>query len=319
MQKNVVKGNDNVQTNLVKYQLKDFPHANQRGAISGRILVFDKYNNKELMPTKSAYVGLASLENLGSWQEKTKVRNNNSNAPRPDFTTKQISKDNAIARQRIHGDSYGELIRHYISQICWTGVLCCTMLSSSPLFGKTSATTCTCWLPTNGGAGGTSMKNIQYNFIVPSKGNINIFPSTPPPRGSFSHVISPAPFISVLEEMGFEPMIQSSYNVLDTIFSEILNNMEIDIVATGMKTKTDTLIAKKAREGVMKFLLMNHLFNCPIYDQGGECDLQDQSMACCSDQGQSTKLKRSVVDKSLSPFVKVVMTRCIQCRRFVSS
>ncbi|KAL2520841.1 Rhamnogalacturonan endolyase [Forsythia ovata] len=54
------------------------------------------------MPTKLAYVGLASLENLGSWQEKTKVRINNSNAPRPDFTTKHIGKDNAIARQQIH-------------------------------------------------------------------------------------------------------------------------------------------------------------------------------------------------------------------------
>ncbi|KAL3719584.1 hypothetical protein ACJRO7_004540 [Eucalyptus globulus] len=80
----------------------------------------------------------------------------------------------------------------------------------------------------------------------------------------------------------------------------------------GMKIKTDPPIAKKAREGVMEFLLMNHPLDCPICDQGGECDLQDQSMAFGSDQGRFTELKRSVVHKNLGPLVKTVMTRCIQ-------
>ncbi|KAL6552031.1 hypothetical protein OROGR_008185 [Orobanche gracilis] len=85
----------------------------------------------------------------------------------------------------------------------------------------------------------------------------------------------------------------------------------------GMKIKTDTPLAKKAREGVMEFLLMNHPLDCPICDQGGECDLQDQSMAFGSDRGRFTEIKRSVVDKNLGPLVKTVMTRCIQCTRCV--
>jgi predicted molibdopterin-dependent oxidoreductase YjgC len=85
-----------------------------------------------------------------------------------------------------------------------------------------------------------------------------------------------------------------------------------------MKIKTDTPVAKKAREGVMEFLLMNHPLDCPICDQGGECDLQDQSMAFGSDRGRFTEVKRSVVDKNLGPLVKTVMTRCIQCTRFDS-
>lgn len=82
-----------------------------------------------------------------------------------------------------------------------------------------------------------------------------------------------------------------------------------------MKIKTDTPVAKKAREGVMEFLLMNHPLDCPICDQGGECDLQDQSMAFGADRGRFTETKRSVVDKNLGPLVKTVMTRCIQCTR----
>ncbi|GMY24730.1 NADH dehydrogenase [ubiquinone] iron-sulfur protein 1, mitochondrial-like [Fagus crenata] len=85
----------------------------------------------------------------------------------------------------------------------------------------------------------------------------------------------------------------------------------------GMKIKTDTPLARKAREGVMEFLLMNHPLDCPICDQGGECDLQDQSMAFGSDRGRLTEVKRSVVDKNLGPLVKTVMTRCIQCTRCV--
>lgn len=67
----------------------------------------------------------------------------------------------------------------------------------------------------------------------------------------------------------------------------------------------------------MEFLLMNHPLDCPICDQGGECDLQDQSMAFGSDRGRFTEMKRSVVDKNLGPLVKTVMTRCIQCTRCV--
>ncbi|KAH1129600.1 hypothetical protein J1N35_000978 [Gossypium stocksii] len=85
----------------------------------------------------------------------------------------------------------------------------------------------------------------------------------------------------------------------------------------GMKIKTDTPLAKKAREGVMEFLLMNHPLDYPICDQGGECDFQDQSMAFGSDRGRFTEMKRSVVDKNLGPLVKTVMTRCIQCTRCV--
>eukprot|EP00898_Chlorokybus_atmophyticus_P005067 jgi/Chlat1/5561/Chrsp369S05353 len=85
----------------------------------------------------------------------------------------------------------------------------------------------------------------------------------------------------------------------------------------GMKIKTGTPLVKKAREGVMEFLLLNHPLDCPICDQGGECDLQDQSMIYGSDRGRFTEYKRSVVDKNLGPLVKTVMTRCIHCTRCV--
>ena len=84
-----------------------------------------------------------------------------------------------------------------------------------------------------------------------------------------------------------------------------------------MKIKTDTPLAKKAREGVMEFLLMNHPLDCPICDQGGECDLQDQAMVFGSDRGRFIDTKRSVLDKNLGPLVKTIMTRCIQCTRSV--
>ncbi|BDA50547.1 NADH dehydrogenase [ubiquinone] iron-sulfur protein 1, mitochondrial [Coccomyxa sp. Obi] len=85
----------------------------------------------------------------------------------------------------------------------------------------------------------------------------------------------------------------------------------------GMNIKTDTPLVKKAREGVMEFLLINHPLDCPICDQGGECDLQDQSMHFGSDRGRFTEMKRSVQDKNLGPLVKTVMTRCIHCTRCV--
>lgn len=85
----------------------------------------------------------------------------------------------------------------------------------------------------------------------------------------------------------------------------------------GMNIKTDTPLVKKAREGVMEFLLANHPLDCPICDQGGECDLQDQAMVFGSDRSRFTEAKRSVQDKNLGPLVKTVMTRCIHCTRCV--
>jgi NADH-quinone oxidoreductase subunit G len=82
-----------------------------------------------------------------------------------------------------------------------------------------------------------------------------------------------------------------------------------------MNTKTP--LVKKAREGVMEFLLINHPLDCPICDQGGECDLQDQSMAYGSDGSRFAENKRAVEDKYIGPLVKTVMTRCIQCTRCV--
>ncbi|KAI8613123.1 NADH-quinone oxidoreductase [Chytriomyces sp. MP71] len=90
-------------------------------------------------------------------------------------------------------------------------------------------------------------------------------------------------------------------------------------VMPGMKIKTNTPIVKKAREGVMEFLLANHPLDCPVCDQGGECDLQDQSIRFGTDRSrlQSTDGKRAVEDKNFGPLVKTQMTRCIQCTRCV--
>ncbi|MBV9753800.1 MAG: NADH-quinone oxidoreductase subunit G, partial [Hyphomicrobiales bacterium] len=80
---------------------------------------------------------------------------------------------------------------------------------------------------------------------------------------------------------------------------------------------TKSAMVKKAREGVMEFLLINHPLDCPICDQGGECDLQDQSMGYGLDHSRYRERKRAVDDKYLGPLVKTVMTRCIQCTRCV--
>ena len=85
----------------------------------------------------------------------------------------------------------------------------------------------------------------------------------------------------------------------------------------GMRIKTNTPMVKKAREGVMEFLLLNHPLDCPICDQGGECDLQDQAMIYGSDRGRFVDYKRTVEDKNLGPLVKTAMTRCIHCTRCV--
>jgi NADH-quinone oxidoreductase subunit G len=88
-------------------------------------------------------------------------------------------------------------------------------------------------------------------------------------------------------------------------------------VADGMVIKTDTPVVKKARNGVMEFLLINHPLDCPICDQGGECDLQDQAMAYGFDRSRYRENKRAVKDKDFGPLVKTVMTRCIHCTRCV--
>ncbi|KAG0191897.1 hypothetical protein DFQ28_010683 [Apophysomyces sp. BC1034] len=90
-------------------------------------------------------------------------------------------------------------------------------------------------------------------------------------------------------------------------------------VMPGMKVKTNSPMVHKAREGVMEFLLYNHPLDCPICDQGGECDLQDQSMRYGSDRGrfQEPRGKRAVEDKNFGPLIKTEMTRCIQCTRCV--
>jgi NADH-quinone oxidoreductase subunit G len=87
--------------------------------------------------------------------------------------------------------------------------------------------------------------------------------------------------------------------------------------ADGMVIHTDTPMVKKARQGVMEFLLANHPLDCPICDQGGECDLQDQAMGYGFDRGRFAEAKRAVKDKNFGPLVKTVMTRCIHCTRCV--
>jgi len=92
-------------------------------------------------------------------------------------------------------------------------------------------------------------------------------------------------------------------------------------VMPGMNVLTQSNRSKIAREGVMEFLLVNHPLDCPICDQGGECDLQDQSMAFGSDRSRfrdnSFEGKRAVEDKNIGPLVKTIMTRCIHCTRCV--
>ncbi len=85
----------------------------------------------------------------------------------------------------------------------------------------------------------------------------------------------------------------------------------------GMVIHTNTERVKKAREGVMEFLLINHPLDCPICDQGGECDLQDQSMAFGGGDSRYDENKRAVEDKYMGPLISTTMTRCIHCMRCV--
>ena len=92
-------------------------------------------------------------------------------------------------------------------------------------------------------------------------------------------------------------------------------------VMKGWRVKTNSDLTRKAREGVMEFLLVNHPLDCPICDQGGECDLQDQSMAFGNDRSRFIDInfsgKRAVEDKDIGPLIKTVMTRCIHCTRCI--
>ena len=85
----------------------------------------------------------------------------------------------------------------------------------------------------------------------------------------------------------------------------------------GMKIKTNTEKVEKARKGVMEFLLANHPLDCPVCDQGGECDLQDQSLYYGFDKSRFKENKRKVKDKYMGPLIKTIMTRCIHCTRCV--
>ncbi len=87
--------------------------------------------------------------------------------------------------------------------------------------------------------------------------------------------------------------------------------------AEGMNIKTNTAFVEKARKGVMEFLLANHPLDCPVCDQGGECDLQDQSMYYGVDKSRFKENKRAVPEKNMGPLIKTQMTRCIHCTRCV--
>ena len=87
--------------------------------------------------------------------------------------------------------------------------------------------------------------------------------------------------------------------------------------AEGMNIKTNTEMVEKARKGVMEFLLANHPLDCPVCDQGGECDLQDQSLYYGFDKSRFSENKRAVQDKYMGPLIKTQMTRCIHCTRCV--
>jgi NADH-quinone oxidoreductase subunit G len=88
-------------------------------------------------------------------------------------------------------------------------------------------------------------------------------------------------------------------------------------VGDGMVIRTNTPTVEKARKGCMEFLLINHPLDCPICDQGGECDLQDQAMAYGFDRSRYQENKRAVKDKQMGPLIRTIMTRCIHCTRCI--
>merc|ERR1712146_23107 len=88
-------------------------------------------------------------------------------------------------------------------------------------------------------------------------------------------------------------------------------------IASNMRIFTNSPLIQKARENILEFLLINHPLDCPICDQGGECDLQDQTLAFGADRSRFFYRKRGVTDKNCGPLIKTVMTRCIHCTRCV--
>ncbi|MGE5267553.1 MAG: NADH-quinone oxidoreductase subunit NuoG [Deltaproteobacteria bacterium] len=97
----------------------------------------------------------------------------------------------------------------------------------------------------------------------------------------------------------------------------LVNDLPPNRDGSPKKVFTTSKVARKAREGVMEFLLLNHPLDCPICDQGGECDLQDQAMAFGLGGSRYEENKRAVEDKYIGPLIKTVMTRCIHCTRCV--
>ncbi len=97
----------------------------------------------------------------------------------------------------------------------------------------------------------------------------------------------------------------------------LVNDLPPNRDGSPKKVFTTSKVAQKAREGVMEFLLLNHPLDCPICDQGGECDLQDQAMAFGVGGSRYEENKRAVEDKYIGPLIKTVMTRCIHCTRCV--
>jgi NADH-quinone oxidoreductase subunit G len=97
----------------------------------------------------------------------------------------------------------------------------------------------------------------------------------------------------------------------------LVNDLPPNRDGSPKKVFTKSAVARKAREGVMEFLLLNHPLDCPICDQGGECDLQDQAMAFGLGGSRYEENKRAVEDKYIGPLIKTVMTRCIHCTRCV--
>lgn len=88
-------------------------------------------------------------------------------------------------------------------------------------------------------------------------------------------------------------------------------------ISPDIKIFTDSPLVKKSRESVIEFLLINHPLDCPICDQGGECDLQDQAIIFGSDRSRFFEKKRAVDDKNCGPLIKTVITRCIHCTRCI--
>jgi len=88
-------------------------------------------------------------------------------------------------------------------------------------------------------------------------------------------------------------------------------------VSKGRIIYTETPLVRKAREAVLEFLLLNHPLDCPICDQGSECDLQDETIRYASDRGRFFEFKQTIEDKPCGPIVKTIITRCIHCTRCV--